>query len=421
MEAGRTGRVISSAFGLLLLGALLALVGCESAGEAGHTSVTRDTLPDGTVVVRYEEPPAAPTDPLPHDLELGAMDGPSQEVFGDVRGVEVDPSGEIFVLDHQASEIRVFSPDGEYLRTLAGQGEGPGEISRANGLQRAPDGTLWVQNFGRWQMMRFDHDGQELERVPMPVLSYGYMWNGSVDDRGRIWKPATHRDGEPVRPEASGPVESVSRLYLKFLDPETEATDSVFIGEQHSRTYVQIMEGGVSVRSIPFTSGTLWAVDPAGGFWLGHGERYRIVRLDEAGDTVLVVEVDLPPEPVTASDRDRFVEDMLEDAPERRRAAEEIASLMPEAKPVIDQLFVDERSRLWARRAHPEGDGPVYDVFDREGNHVSTVRISPAAAQYFVPRIRGGHLYTLRLDELDVHKVVRVPLPEPLRDGAPTT
>lgn len=82
---------------------------------------------------------------------------------------------------------------------------------------------------------------------------------------------------------------------------------------------------------------------------------------------------------------------------------------------------VDERSRLWAQRAHPEGEGPVYDVFDREGNHVSTVRISPAAAQTFVPRIREGHLYTLRLDELDVHKVVRVPLPEPLRDEAPIT
>lgn len=55
-------------------------------------------------------------------------------------------------------------------------------------------GTHWVQDHGQWEMIELDLDGEEIRRLPLHVRSYGYVWNGTVDDRGRFWKPTSHSD-----------------------------------------------------------------------------------------------------------------------------------------------------------------------------------------------------------------------------------
>lgn len=401
----------------LLLTPLVLIAGaCGSDADVSAGLISRDTLPDGRVLVRYGPLPAPEHPPLEHDLAIGVVEGPEFEMFGDVRGIEAGPDGEIFILDSQTADIRVFDADGRHLRTIGGRGEGPGEISRANGFIRMPDGSLWIQDHGQWRMLRFAPDGTELERVPMHVLSYGYIWSGTVDDAGRHWKSTNHSDESQPSPPPEGLNEGRSRGYLVSSDPRTEARDSVFLGERRWRSYVRHMDGGYSVRGIPFQASPITVVDPAGGFWTAAGDQYRLVRLGEDGDTALVVEADVPAEPVTAEDRRAFVERSIADVPDEtrpgeRRVAEEIAGLMPAAKPVMDQMVMDDEGRLWVRRAQPSEGPPLYDLYCRDGEYRGSLRLAFEPARYFPPRIRDGHLYTLTLDDMDVQRVVRVPLP----------
>jgi len=82
-----------------------------------------------------------PTAPAGGDLtlaptqlwHLGAEeDADESELFGRVTEVLVDAAGNSYLLDTQLNEIRVFSPTGEFLRSLGRNGEGPGEF--VNGL-----------------------------------------------------------------------------------------------------------------------------------------------------------------------------------------------------------------------------------------------------------------------------------------------
>jgi hypothetical protein len=55
-----------------------------------------------------------------------------------------DADGNIYLLDSQLGHVDVFAPDGEHLRTISGQGDGPGEVRRPQSLTFMPDGSLGI-------------------------------------------------------------------------------------------------------------------------------------------------------------------------------------------------------------------------------------------------------------------------------------
>src|SRR5690606_32939845 len=137
----------------------------------------------------------------------------------------------------------------------------------------------------------------------------------------------------------------------KWFDPTDQTTDSVFMGESKGRWHVsRTADGGWRHSGIPLGARGSMIADPAGGFWMTRGDTWRVERLNERGDTVMVLEVDVPPAAVTDADRQRVIDSHLEDESQSRAVAEEIASLMPATKPLLDQLVLDDEGRLWVRR-----------------------------------------------------------------------
>ena len=120
------------------------------------------------------------------------------------------------------------------------------------------------------------------------------------------------------------------------------------------------------------------------------------------------IEVGLPEQPVTDADRTALVDSIVADRPGLRREAEEVAGLMPDARPVLADLFVDDEYRLWVQRVTPEGAPAFYDLFSGDGDYLGSVRLAFAAAGPLV--VRSGHIYTWIEDDLDVPFVVRAPL-----------
>lgn len=388
---------------------LLVLTAC-SGGEpsARRPSGVRDTLPNGIVRVRYGQLPSGPVKSVGVDLRLGTVEGDPNLIFGDVRSVEAGRDGTIYVLDYQASEIRAFDSTGTFLRTVASRGEGPGEITEANGMILVGDSVLWVQDHGKWMMIGITTLGEEVGRFPMPSLSYGYIWNGTVDDAGRVWKPRSHSDQDRSYPPEEGLLEGSVREYLVVFDPEREVTDSVYLGTSSFRTMIhRNARGGYTYRQIPFDSRPITAVDPAGGIWRTASDRYRIARLSEEGDTILVLESDAPAPPVTQDDRSGYVEGEVEQDPAQRRVAEEIAELIHDTKPMISSLTVDDGGRLWVRRWGTGGSTTLFDVFSADGSYQGSVELGFELSTYMPIRVRRGRIYTVVRDSLDVPFVVR--------------
>ena len=396
---------------------LIAVATTWSCGAGSPASdVVRETLPNGAVVVRHLSLPATDDSGTEVavaevDLKLGVMDGDPNFIFGDIRGIEAASDGTIYVLDYQAVEVRAYRADGQYLETIVRSGEGPGEIREANGIFLEADSLLWINDHGKMAIIGVTPQGEEIARFPFPVRRYGYIWDGVFDHQGRFWMGTSHSDEERTFPPETGLVTGTSRGYFKSYDIATEATDSVYTGEDTYRSFIAETGGGYSYRGIPFEASTPTIVDPSGGFWRANTAEYRITRTAENGDTLLVIEAALPVRPVTGEDRAAYVEAAVERDPDDRRAAEEVAALMPEVKPILGGLFVDDEGRLWVRRV-VENDGPAfYDLFSGDGDHLGSLRLGFDAGQYATRWVRHGNIYTWVEDELDVPYVVRAPIP----------
>jgi hypothetical protein len=109
-----------AAAGLVILVILLATAGPPAAGEV----VTIDGVPH----VRNGATPAEGVRTWRLE-ELWRAGGEDDDIFfGLVTKVAADPEGRVYVLDAQLCQVHVYAPDGTHLRTLFGEGEGPGEV-----------------------------------------------------------------------------------------------------------------------------------------------------------------------------------------------------------------------------------------------------------------------------------------------------
>ena len=400
---------------ILALALTTALSSCETESPAGYS--TRETLPNGAVLVRYPDLPAIDAvgpDVIEAqlDLQFGSVDGTDPNlIFADIRGIQAASDGTIYVLDFQATQVRAYDPGGQYLRTVVRGGEGPGEISAANGILLSGDTLLWVHDHGKWTIIGVDPVGEEVHRFGKPIMSYGYIWNGVFDDRGRYWRHTFHQEGGFTYPPPPGLSSSTARNYYMFYDLASEAIDSVYLGESGGRSYTYQDSSGIwQFLPIAFEPSDMIVFNPSGGFWRANSASYRVVRTGEGGDTLVVVEAGLPVHPVTDEDRAAYVEEWVGYRPGVRREAEEVAALMADVKPILAGMFVDDEGGLWVQRVVPSDAPAFYDRFSAEGDYLGSVRLAfrPARGRVWV---QHGNIYTWVADELDVPYVVRAPLP----------
>ena len=396
----------------LVLTLAAALSSCEA--ESPDASRTRDTLPNGALLVRHPRLPAIDSvgpevTESRVDLRFGSPDGTDPNLtFGNILGVQAASDGTIYVLDQQAAEVRVFGPAGNYLRTIVRRGEGPGEIGDANGIFLSGDTLLWINDTRQWSIIGVDPAGEEVRRFTKPVMAIVGNWNGVFDDLGRYWRDMSHSDESPGFPPPPGLSSWTERHYYKSYDLSSGTVDSVYVGDVAFRMYAySTPDGRPGFLPLAFEAFEMVVVNPSGGFWRADNTSYRIARTGERGDTVLVIEAGLPRRPVTEEDRSAYVAGVVEDRPELRREAQEVAALLPVFKPVLADIFVDDEGRLWVERVASTDVAAFYDRFSADGDYLGSVRLAFEPAGPL--RVRHGNIYAWVTDELDIPYVVRAP------------
>ena len=384
--------------------------------ESAGPPALRETLPNGALLVRYPDLPTSDAvgpdvTEAQVDLKFGSLGGDDPNlIFGDIRGIQAASDGTIYVLDFQSADVRVFDPDGHYLRTIARRGEGPGEITEANGIFLSGDTLLWMHDHGKWMVIGVDPAGEEVRRFNKPVLSYGYIWRAVFDNRGRYWRQTSHSDDGFTYPPPPGLSSGTDRRYHKSYDLSSGAVDSVYLGETSGRSYTYQDSNGLwQFLPLRFEASEMIVFNSSGGFWRANSASYRIARTGEERDTLVVIEAGLPVQPVTDEDRSEYVESILESRPGIRREAEEVAALMPDVKPILAGMFVDDEGRLWVQRVTPNDAPAFYDRYSEDGDYLGSVRLAfkSARGRFWV---QHGNIYTWVTDEMDVPYIVRAPI-----------
>ena len=392
-------------------------VACSDAAESGPIT-SREVVGDTTIVRIAGESTEVHAQP---ELVIGALDGADEYTFGEINGMAVSDDGSIYVLDGQALVIRVYSPDGDHVRTFGRSGGGPGELSRPSGMLFLGDSSLVVRDGGNARMTVYTPEGETLTTWPIPG---GYITSAPIftDSDANVYTDVIASQSSNgtwstglMRLNSAG--ETVDTLYRPFKDYEAPSLRAERVsGNNHS----------ISIDGVPFWPQASTTLNRRGEFVGGIADRY-VVHTWRRDGTVLRIERQVEPTPVAqaeaAAARERVTRGMREldsnwswDGPE-----------IPTTKPAFRSITVGEDDRIWVRvsrpgarqppdeDAEPDADGrppvdswvepAVYDIYESTGDHVATVRFP----ERFRPMVlRGPHAWGVLRDEYDVEYVARL-------------
>lgn len=120
---------------------------------------------DGVLHVRNGAAPAQGRE-IWHLEEQWRVGGDDEDamLLGLVTEVAADADGNLYIMDSQLRQVHVFSPEGELLRSLFREGEGPGEVQRPRDLVLLPDGVGLGQEFPA-RVTCVDFAGNPLESI----------------------------------------------------------------------------------------------------------------------------------------------------------------------------------------------------------------------------------------------------------------
>ena len=381
-----------------LIAIFLTACGAGSGPVAGEWAGAVDTLASGQIVVTNPAVPSwAPGEEwrVVEEVRIGSLDGDGPDLFGNVRSLTVDDGGRIWVLEEQAQELRVFSAEGEHIRTVGRRGGGPGEFAGALHIDRAPDGNLWVIDPRNNRVSVFDTAGVYLEERRVPGGFVIIPWPGGFDEEGRYYGPALSF-GDSV--ETVRVRYDAAMLPLDTLRPPTDPIT-------RERFRVEQDGGSRGTIGVPFQGGLETRTAPSGRFWSLLTDEYRLTEFGEAGDTLRTITRAFEPIRVSAEERREAIEGLEWFAEMGGRID---PSKIPSTRPLAGPFFFDELGHIWVSTtpAGREG-GWTFDIFDPEGRYLGPVEL-PFALQswWLAPVFRDGMLYGVTVDEFEVQYVV---------------
>lgn len=332
---------------------------------------------------------------------IGKADGEGPDVFAQIVDVELDPLGRVWIADGQQHQIRVFDSAGAHVRSIGRKGGGPEEFDGIAGMDWAADGTLWVLDGGNMRFAVYDTAGRFITTHRRDVNVTVTPWPLGFDSRGNLYDRASvtsHEDRE-------------ERL-VRFT-PDLQPRDTFRVPPFEEPMFEVVREQGGGNRSVtqvnvPFSPSQQWRIDPEGFVWIAITDQYRLTRYRFDGTVDRIVERPARPQPVTAEQRRKILDNYRGFQRSGGRIDE---SRIPKTHPVIMHFFVADDGHLWV--VPFRGPGTVIDVFGPDSRYLGQVALPGVLQPSPAPAIRGERMASVvrNADGVESVQLLRIEKP----------
>jgi len=371
-------KVLSTAFFLAALITLVSFSGQEAEWKG------KIRIEDGVQVIQN------PGDPLygeiefelEEDLSIGKEDDEKYMFYGLVY-ITVDSEENIFVLDGGNYRIQKFDKDGNYLQTIGGRGQGPGEFEQTMWIHIDLKNNIYVFDSLRRNLHVFDKNGKFIEtrRLDHPLFfGLGIAENGNILTQTYFYSPeGSTRD--IVTMDSKGKVTKRIASYPYELPPRI---NNRTLGNPYSHNlyfYPALDGGGV----------------------YGHSSEYKLYILNNSGEMRFAIEKNEKPEAVTQKAKSELIDRYLERQAKSNRGEkltrDEVkkAYIFPKFKPFFIGISSDNEGRIYVKRFKlydPEDRSEVYDLFSKDGYYIYRVKMPLP-----VSRMINGSIYRIVPDQ----------------------
>lgn len=272
----------------------------------------------------------------------------------------VDGQGNVYVEDDSDMAIKVFDPQGKYLRAIGRKGNGPGEFENIGYLFILPDGRLMVTDYGNRRTSFLDTDGKYLS---------SFQWRRSMG-QVHLASDTSITLSEYVYSEEK------SELWIKTVDQSGE--EVINFGQFTQAESKTLRQGSMMMgTTVPWSPSSVFAGDQKRQ-WLYHclNDKYVIEVFDSQGKLFRKIDRPYEPAPVTSADIEEFMS-RFKDRPDTPFAKMAKEMELPKVKTVTDRMVVDDEGNLWVRTNEEKKEGDktltAVDILDPEGFYTARV------------------------------------------------
>jgi hypothetical protein len=392
----------------------------DIASNTPSWTATTDTVAD-TVIVRTVSGQVWDFDKtLVSEVGIGVLEGQDEYQFGQVLAIAVDDEGRMYAFDSHVPVLRVYAPDGTWLRDIGREGEGPGEYKQPDsGLAVMPDGRIAIRDPGNGRILLFAPEGtyDDYYRIagsfstgnPLVADTAGVLVTYIITNLGA---PVMEWKRGMARYHSDGAVDTLQSPDLGFETP-------VVSGQR---------EGNSSSNYVPYSPKQETAFSRFGYYIVGISDDYSFDLLRPEGVLRVVRASErVPVDPAEAAiEREQLTERFKRQFPGWKWNGPPI----PDVKPAYHGLFPAEDGRVWVRvpapseryldpeeqRAeeerlerpmNPFREPTLFDVFEPTGEYLGRVSTPVGFSLYPRPVFRGETVWAIVRDEYDVQRLHR--------------
>lgn len=370
-------RALAAPLAAILLG--LILVVCQQQGTQWRGEIREE---GGIILVNNPKKPMFEGNVLEmtEDLVIAPREENEEQMFQDIRTLDVDAAGRIFVLDEKAANIKVFDSYGDFIRTIGKAGQGPGELGMPISIHISHAGELFVNDMGRRSLLVFTLEGEFLRRYS---TAGRFLFFGPVClENGRM--AANYIvPGEEMRAE------------LRIFDSEMKPLAAL-------ATIPLDKPPAVNIFVAMSLSGLRWSARPQQEIIWGDiiNPEYVLSVHNQEGRLIRKIITDYDAIPITAQVKAELMEKVFGNNPNPSQWDVKF----PPGFPPFEGLSCDDEGRIFAKTyAKTEGSqGGWYDIFDAEGRYLAKVQLQISPMIW-----KKQKLYTIVEDEEGFRQVKR--------------
>ncbi len=321
-------------------------------------------------IVNNTEPALPPrTIELEELWRVGGDDG--DLIFGAIVEAVTDADHNVYLFDHHMKQVEVISPDGEHLRTLSREGDGPGEVRAPRDMVVLADGRIGLAELFPAKLVTLTPDGVPGETIILGGTDSPETGNTATLSCERRHNTFLHGGQRSV----PGDVGMDRTQYLKMLNESGREICQL----REATTVLDFTAGNVIEKELipPFI--LVNAIGPDGRAYVPHDrESYAVEVYSPSGKLERIIQREYK----NRNRTDREMKRMLTLFESVVRGANiQITFDIEKTNQSVASLFIDAENRLWVRHPGsvddlPDGILAAYDLFDADGKYLQVVSIA---------------------------------------------
>ena len=365
----------------LFLSLSIILTSCRNQKSEWKGSIEKE---NGVTIVKNPKEPMYEENvfKLEEELSIGSREEREEYMFSYTVSIAVNDNGDIYILDIQQKNIRVFDRHGKYVKTVGGQGQGPGEMEMPTQIQVTSQNELAAFDLRRRSLEYFSLDGEFLRRNTLIKVERPNRI--IIDSNGDfIFYMGIIEEKQPKVALMKFNSGQEKEFVITTFDPFGMSADPF------SPYKYRIIRPGL-LFDVAEENNIIWAIS----------SEYELIILNSEGKTTKKIVKDYVPVEITEDDKKEIIFNRYgtETPPEERNI------VFPKYFYPINGnsnigISTDEKGNIFVRTYEkaPDRSGYYYDVFNPEGHFITKAHLKAAPD---LPIIwKKNKLYTIETDE----------------------